>query len=258
MPMPKKERHQIPCACGCGTIITTPNKQCKEVRFCHGHANRVLKKGKLQPHLQKCNEERRTRHIIQDRVEGKICSACKLWKPLSEYAKHAITFDRLETRCKPCERKRSLDYYKRHRERINQRRKTEEFKQWFRPYQAKWIRERYRIDLAYRLKRQLRCALYDALKGRKKSKHLMELLGCTIEELITYLERQFQPGMTWENYGQPGWEVDHIRPCASFDLNDPEQLAVCFHYTNLQPLWGTDNAHKRTKYPYLPFSSTKR
>jgi hypothetical protein len=52
--------------------------------------------------------------------------------------------------------------------------------------------------------------------------------------------------MTRENHGL--WHVDHIRPCASFDLTDPEQQAICFHYTNLQPLWAIDNIKKGARY----------
>jgi len=46
-------------------------------------------------------------------------------------------------------------------------------------------------------------------------------------------------GMTWENRGKGGWHIDHVLPYASFDLSDPEQQKICFHYTNLQPLWAT-------------------
>lgn len=49
-----------------------------------------------------------------------------------------------------------------------------------------------------------------------------------------------------ENYGQ--WHVDHIIPCDSFDLFDVEQQKICFHYTNLQPLWAKDNLIKGNKY----------
>jgi len=90
--------------------------------------------------------------------------------------------------------------------------------------------------------------------GKNKSASTVELLGCSIEELKIYLQGFFQPGMTWDNYGNPdgdhkkSWHVDHIRPCASFDLSDPIEQRECFHYTNLQPLWGKDNLSKGDKW----------
>ncbi len=53
--------------------------------------------------------------------------------------------------------------------------------------------------------------------------------------------------MTWENYG-PVWHVDHIRPCAKFDLTDHDQQRACFHWTNLQPLFAKDNLQKNAKF----------
>ena len=72
----------------------------------------------------------------------------------------------------------------------------------------------------------------------------MALLGCSAEQLRTHLEEKFTDGMSWDNYGYRGWHIDHIRPCASFDLTDPQQQLECFHYTNLQPLWAEDNFKK--------------
>ena len=65
---------------------------------------------------------------------------------------------------------------------------------------------------------------------------------------MDHLEKQFQPGMSWDNHGYDGWHVDHIRPCASFDLTDEEQVRKCFHYTNLQPLWAKDNLRKGSEW----------
>lgn len=48
--------------------------------------------------------------------------------------------------------------------------------------------------------------------------------------------------MTWDNLGE--WQIDHRKPCVSFDLTDPEQQRACFHYSNLQPLWEADNKAK--------------
>ena len=77
--------------------------------------------------------------------------------------------------------------------------------------------------------------------GRKAVKTEM-LLGCTLAQAQAHLEAQFLPGMSWDNHGE--WHIDHIRPCASFDLTDPEQQKQCCHYTNLQPLWAADNLAK--------------
>jgi hypothetical protein len=52
--------------------------------------------------------------------------------------------------------------------------------------------------------------------------------------------------MNWENQGE--WHIDHIRPCASFNLDNEEERYQCFHYTNLQPLWTEDNLIKSDKY----------
>ncbi len=72
-----------------------------------------------------------------------------------------------------------------------------------------------------------------------------QLIGCSIPELMAHLEKQFLPDMTWENRSH--WHIDHKRPCASFDLTDPQQQRICFHYTNLRPLWAVDNIRKSAK-----------
>ena len=58
---------------------------------------------------------------------------------------------------------------------------------------------------------------------------------------------QFREGMTLENHG-PVWHIDHIRPCASFDLTDKAQAAACFHYSNLQPLFAEENLAKSDSF----------
>jgi hypothetical protein len=77
----------------------------------------------------------------------------------------------------------------------------------------------------------------------KKSRGTWKLIGCTPGFLIEHLESKFLPGMSWENYGK-AWHVDHIRPCASFNLEDPEQQEACFNFLNLQPLWKHENFSK--------------
>jgi len=97
----------------------------------------------------------------------------------------------------------------------------------------------------------LRSRLTDALKNNIKSKRTLELLGCSIEEFKSHIELQFKEGMTWDNHGHYTWHIDHIRPCASFDLTDPKQQKMCFHYTNMQPLWWIDNLKKGDRSFYI-------
>lgn len=102
-------------------------------------------------------------------------------------------------------------------------------------------------DLGWRIKRSAAKRIWDAVRGiSKKDARTLLLLGCTVEELKAHLQNQFLPGMSWDNYGQ--WHIDHIRPCASFDLTDPEQQRQCFNFKNLQPLWAKDNLSKGAKY----------
>jgi hypothetical protein len=107
-------------------------------------------------------------------------------------------------------------------------------------------RTRYQLEPQFRSSLLLRNRMNQALAqaGAIKSASLLKLLGTDKAGLIAHLEAQFTEGMTWDNWARDGWHVDHIKPCASFDLTDPEQQKLCFHYTNLQPLWGEENLRK--------------
>lgn len=108
--------------------------------------------------------------------------------------------------------------------------------------------ERVRRDPAQRIRATTRHRLWKALKGLSKSARSFELVGCTHRQLKLHIEAKFKPGMSWDNYGVHGWHIDHIRPCESFDLSDPEHQRACFHFTNLQPLWCHENWRKNDKW----------
>lgn len=110
-----------------------------------------------------------------------------------------------------------------------------------------YIQNKYKTNINFRLFMRCRGRVRAALKGYTKSISTMTLIGCSPEQLKHHLESQFTEGMSWENYGVKGWHVDHIIPCVSFDLSDPDQQRECFHYTNLQPLWWYDNLSKGDK-----------
>lgn len=105
------------------------------------------------------------------------------------------------------------------------------------------------VDLNFKLSRRLRGRIWWAIKrnGGRKLGRTETLVGCGIPALISHLEKNFQPGMTWENYGKE-WHIDHRKPCVTFDLTLLEQQKGCFHYSNLQPLWKFDNLSKGGRY----------
>ena len=111
-------------------------------------------------------------------------------------------------------------------------------------YQREYRRKRRAEDIEFRIKNNLGARVRCAIKN--KQKRTLEFLGCSIPDLIKHLEGQFQEGMTWDNYGE--WHIDHIRPCALFDLLNEEEQLKCFNYTNLQPLWAIDNLRKSDKW----------
>lgn len=88
-----------------------------------------------------------------------------------------------------------------------------------------------RTSLKHKICSNLRRRISHALKGESKSDHTIVLIGCSIEFLKEYISNMFTEGMSWDNYGE--WHLDHIRPCSSFDLSNPEEQKECFNYKNL-------------------------
>ena len=82
----------------------------------------------------------------------------------------------------------------------------------------------------------------------KKIKHI-ELIGCDYDNLKDHLTSLFKTYMTFDNYGE--WELDHIQPISSFNLNIEAEFKACFHYTNIQPLWKSENRKKSNKSNYI-------
>jgi hypothetical protein len=143
-----------------------------------------------------------------------------------------------------CEwRNKNKDYHKNY---------SEEYWKLNKEDQLKKRQIKRQTDLSFRILENTRAYLYHLMKKACKLKKVVKkettlsLIGCSKEFLLNYLRSKYQLGMTDENYGK--WHIDHIKPCALFDLTDPEERKKCFHYTNLQPLWAIDNLLKSDHY----------
>jgi len=115
-----------------------------------------------------------------------------------------------------------------------------------RRYSRKWKNFNYRNNLEYKITGLLRSRLASAIKGTAKKSSAKQLIGCSIPKLRKHLESQFTQGMAWDNHGN--WHIDHIKPCAAFDLTNEDEQRECFHYSNLQPLWAKDNFRKGARW----------
>lgn len=109
-------------------------------------------------------------------------------------------------------------------------------------------RQRKLVDASYRIACNLRSRLTKVTK-EKYGVSSIRNLGCSVEQFKEYLQSKFEVGMTWENYGQ--WHIDHIFPLSKADLTQKEELLRVCHYSNLQPMWATENIKKGNKIKCL-------
>ena len=99
------------------------------------------------------------------------------------------------------------------------------------------------------LRKRLRKALMR--DGVRKNGKTLKYHGADVHTIHKHIECQFVAGMGWHNACE--WHIDHRRPCASFDLTKKGERDMCFHYTNLQPMWKAENMRKGAKFDKARF-----
>ena len=202
-------------------------------------------------------------HRTTNGIEKKHCPKCKSWKALSEYTKCKSRHDGVQGLCKPCfadarKKYRSSDkgketetkYAEEHVEDARKRnaKRYLEKREEIIAKMVKYNSERYHNDPAYKSRNNISRRINKILKAKSQRKPAttMELVGCSKNQLMCHLEKQFDEYMNWNNYGR--WHIDHRIPCNAFDTSNIAEATAMFHYTNLQPLWAKDNIMKRDHY----------
>lgn len=177
----------------------------------------------------------RKQHHEMNGIIGKYCSIPMCgWKPLTEYNYKYNNWDKLRTTCKAC---------------LSMKRKRFSYT----------ISPKSKQNIHYRINLNIRGRILMSINDKKliKKQKIINYLGCTIDDFIRHIECTFTTGMSWDKYGhyidqngikQIGFHIDHIIPCAAFNLNDPYQLLLCFHWKNCQAMWGIENMSKNAKY----------
>jgi len=206
-------------------------------------------------------------------MKTKKCTKCKQIKILNDFAKNRRTKSGLSSHCKKCkiiyalisqeknkvQRKKYMKEYikynknrlkklQQERYRKNRIQILKQAKKYYENNKKEIMRKtklKRKNNPSLRLRHVLSNRIHKIITRGDNSILTMQLLDCSIEFFKQHLEKQFKPGMSWNNYGK--WHIDHIIPCARFNLSNPEEQKKCFHYTNLRPLWAEENLRKGSK-----------
>jgi len=116
-------------------------------------------------------------------------------------------------------------------------------------YLKAYMKNRRHNDPVFKLHHNLRSGFYHWIKGNRKTCKTEQYVGCTYNELLDHLESQLEEGMTWENHGRGDdkWQIDHFKAQSRFDPTIEEEAFKCWHYTNLQPMWSSENIKHSNK-----------
>jgi hypothetical protein len=182
----------------------------------------------------------------------KTCKKCKIKKEICNFR---FRKDRgiYYSQCKECEKKykqinylKNIEENKKNRKRYYQENKEEIISKVinYQKNNGTWMKK-YNSDPIFKMNHNVRCRIREFLSQKNliKKNKTSDIVGCNQTELKFFLETKFKFGMTWDNYGE--WHIDHIVPLSSA-TNEIEIINLC-HFTNLQPLWKSENLKKGNK-----------
>ena len=158
-----------------------------------------------------------------------------------------VMYDRVVVHSHRCAKCQSEFVLHKARAVSDKKRKTEEGRR----YQLAWFKNKRKTDVSYRVSMHFTVLMHRALGKNKAGRSWRSFVDYTLEELMDHLERQFLPGMTWENKGE--WHIDHIIPRSSFEYDSPDdpEFKQAWALTNLRPLWAIDNIRKNATRDFL-------
>jgi len=193
-------------------------------------------------------------------MEHKKCRRCGTEKPLSDFYKERRGKFGVRAICKTCfcevTRDASRKWYSNNSEKakmLSKRWKALNPEAVKRTTLRRYVKTR--STAKGRLNDNIRSYVAHSLQGAKASRHWEELVGYTVDQLRTHLEKKFTQGMNWENYGTY-WHVDHKTPIVVFNFEKPEDIdfRLCWSLKNLRPLEAKQNISKgaRIEKPFQP------
>jgi len=177
----------------------------------------------------------------------RICKVCGKEFPIKQWGNR-----KYKTICRLCAIKKWGQWHPENRrksrrkwEQENPEYKKEYMKEYIKKYMNNYLKQRREKDPKFRLDQNMGHLIYHSLKSRKAGRRWKTLVDYTLEDLMEYLDSQFDENMNWKNYGSY-WQVDHIRPRSLFNYTAQEdrEFKECWALKNLQPLEKVANLRK--------------
>lgn len=234
------------------TISTCENCK-KEVDS--SRSRRAMGRGRFCSHKCRYDAEKKAVVVYINSAAFKVCTECMVAKSISEFHDAPLGLLKKSAKCKSCKKIKYRETYESHR-------KTPEFIKRLRIWRiasrakpevriAERASGRRRRSTSSLLNKRMSTGIRLSLKGGKKNRSWVSLVPYSFDQLKRHLERQFVPGMGWNNMDE--WHIDHVIPVKLFSLSGhaDHEFAACWALTNLRPLWKTENQIKHAKRTHL-------
>ena len=144
--------------------------------------------------------------------------------------------------CEMCNKSKNLNNFAKLKKNYKKNICLECYPKFLTNQKTEWCRKERIRNPHYRIKKSLAARLRNVMnKGENKT---LDFIGSNIQHLNRWLEYNFTNQMNWNNYGEY-WNIDHIIPCAKFDLTKEEDKFLCWNWTNLCPMIAKENSSKK-------------
>jgi hypothetical protein len=167
------------------------------------------------------------------------CGKCNLKKLASEFKPFKKAKSGYFSTCKSCWKPRE---WNKEKQKASEQKYVSSNPEKIKAKNARQSKFPQRV-MKQRISARIKCALESA--STYKSNKTVHYIGCDMKYLRKWLEYQFTEGMNWDNRSE--WHIDHVRPCAVYDLLDLEEQQKCFNWKNMRPCWKTENMEKGDK-----------
>jgi hypothetical protein len=227
--------------------VVPPTKSCKYCNTSKSSDQFNRSSTSIDGLSQKCREcykktryrKSSTKEPPQTGISMLYCGKCNLQKSVSEFRAYKRAKTGYFSTCNSCWKPRE---WNKEKQKLSERKYVSKNPEKIKAKNIRQGKMPHRI-IKQRISARIKCALNSA--STYKNNKTVHYIGCEMVYFRRWLEYQFVEGMSWGNRSE--WHIDHVKPCASFNLSDEEEQKICFNWRNMRPCWKTENMEKGDK-----------